>query len=122
MLGISVKPVMRFVMRHGVDITHHPQASASADAPWALSSDVPPSVVLKGLIQRIRAESSPDMPQGGFRAVAVLVISKGIAKPRPGDSLEAEDQHWRIKAVLPLARHRSGEMVEASLVSYGEIA
>lgn len=119
MLDISIKPVMRFVARYGNDIQHYPRAAAVADRPWRLEEGSGEPVLLKGLVQRVRPGSSRALPQENFRAVAVLALQQDQARPRPGDTLSVEDQRWRILSVLPLARHRSGEMLEAILVSHG---
>ena len=114
-------PIISIIKTHGVVITHYPAAEAEADQPWQLRGDKPQPIEMRGIIQKIKPEDHPDLPEGSLNAVMVLVLSKTKTKPRPGDSLEAEGRSWRIKTILPLLSTRQKSVVEVLVTSSGNI-
>ena len=119
---IRLSPLARLISRHGSDILLNPTPSPDQAMPWQPDQDIPTEISVRGIVQRVRPTPDPDLPQGSIRAIAVMVLPKDITKPQPGDHMTALDRHWRIETILPVARHRRGEVVEAVVVSPGAIS
>ena len=118
---MQAKPIISLITSHGVKIDHVPSQKSDDRKPWVLKATSKPLQRITGLIQRLKPEDHPDLPEGSMTAVLVLLIEKHHQKPEPGDELLVEGQPWRIKTILPLLSNRTKSIVEALVTSSGEI-
>lgn len=112
-MPVVSQPVMSLIQSYGIDMKHRPAAEAMADKPWKADPSAPPFFKIKGLLQQVRPDSRADYPEGGLKAVMVLLVKAGARSPRPGDRIEVNDQGWRIATVLPLASDHRQTVIEA---------
>lgn len=114
---ISSKPIASMIASYGVNIFHKPAPRAMVNSPWKAQSSSTTQQEIKGIIQRIRAEQHPDIPEGGLKAVMVLLVKSTNVLPKPGDQLIVDDQTWRIATILPLTSDRSHTIIETMVTT-----
>ena len=118
-MAMTMMPIARLITRHGTAITIRRTPAADAAEPWRQRAAVPSVAEVRGIIQRIKPATDPDLTAGSIRAVAVIVLPREIPRPGPGDRLTALDRDWRIETILPVKKHRGAEVIEAVIASPG---
>ncbi len=125
--------ISSLIKKYGVEITHHPRPTADASAPWKATTVVTPTkgeethtAVMKGLIQHVRADASDRLPEGGVKAIMVLMVDQADKMPLPGDELAHANITWRANTVIPLSaaampkfRGSNAKLVEVVVTSRG---
>lgn len=112
-MAMTTRPVVSLIQRYGRSIIHHKKGSALSTAPWKLDDKTTPPAVLMGVLQKVKSERNDALPEGGLKAVIVLLVKSGMENPEPGDWLALDDQSWRINTILPLTKERRYSVLEA---------
>ena len=112
--------VTSLITTYGVEIRHVRRPEADAQSPWKVSnSGAGQPVIFKGLIQRLKADQRDRLPEGGIKAVMIILLDKGQKSPQPGDELKVEGVGWRAATVLPLSERRASRLMEVMVTRIG---
>ena len=112
--------ITSLIKTYGVDVIHTKRPAADATSPWkAAESDQNAQTHLKGLIQHLRPDNSDALPEGGLRAVIILMMTPQQDNPLPGDELVIDSGHWRAATVIPLSSSRQVKLLEVIVTSTG---
>jgi len=121
-MQIRTGALAKLIASHGVALIHQPPLSAIHDRPWTPEAqDTASGATILGVIQHIRAETNPRLPAGSLRALAVLKLDPAMRRPLPGDRLAEDSRIWTIETILPLMEDRRAVLVEAVLLTSGEV-
>ena len=113
--------ITSLIKRYGVTIKHYKRPLPDTASPWKTQAQSPQTAVeMTGLIQHLRADHQDGLPEGGIKAVVIMMIDADRDIPKPGDDLVINGQRWRASTILPQSSTRSTRLLEVLVTSRGE--
>lgn len=117
-------PLARLIRSHGETYTYHPKATPQQSQPWRVDNTISQSesdaTTLKAILHIKPATASDALPQGGVRAMGVVLVEGGQTKPQSGDTLAnpSQNQQWRIDTAIVLGNAKAATLIEVVLTGH----
>ncbi|MCG8624617.1 MAG: hypothetical protein MJE68_21805 [Proteobacteria bacterium] len=117
-------PLARLIRSHGETYSYHPKATPQQSQPWRVDNTTSDSdeaaATLKAILHIKPALASDSLPQGGVRAMGVVLVEGGQTQPQSGDTLAStsQSQQWRMDTAIVLGRAKSATLIEVVLTGH----
>lgn len=115
----ALQPMAGLIRRYGTHFQFHKAKAGHLSTPWKPAIQNMAAKTMIGVIQQMQPVRDSDIPDGQTRCIAILLISKGDAIPRPGDHIQDDQNTWRIQTILPIGKSRGDTLVEAIMIGQG---
>ncbi|MDC1115256.1 hypothetical protein OAT37_00730 [Alphaproteobacteria bacterium] len=115
----ALQPIAGLIRRYGTHFHFRKAPPPHPAAPWKPEQQTASSKTVIGVIQQVQPVRDNDIPDGHTRSIAILMINKGDAVPRPGDHIQDDQNTWRIQTILPIGKSRGDTLVEAIMIGQG---
>jgi hypothetical protein len=118
-MKIALQPMAGLIRRYGTHFHFYKAKAGRLATPWKPVSQQTAAKTMIGVIQQMQPVRDSDIPDGQTRCIAILMINKGDAIPRPGDHVQDDQNTWRIQTILPIGKSRGDTLVEAIMIGQG---